>query len=392
MDVAVELPGRQFGGYTLKIRRRWHLSPSEQLYRLIVLCYEATNREAGWDHLGAELAEALSASGCAAVVGSGKWDEELVQWSHGLPASGTGAWHPGRAAEQSARAVRRRLAVVTTAQGHFLIGTLCKRETAPHVFVATRPTDAPPFDEAEFDLLAEVLPHLARAHQLYRTMRNSEDMHGALTEIMDRLPEAIFLVDGDGKVLSSNGSARAISRQNDGLSVIGDHIILARPEEQASLRAVIADTATRPVAGGTQTLSLAEDVATMSVTRPSGRRAFPVVVTPVRCRSGTGRWPSAVAAVITKDIEQNASVLTPDLATAFKLTPGEARLAELIADGLGVQESAEALGITRNTARTHLKRIYAKAGVHSQADLVRLFSRGSIELRLTDVEDETGTP
>ena len=125
----------------------------------------------------------------------------------------------------------------------------------------------------------------------------------------------------------------------------------------------------------------------MSATRPSGRQALPIVVTPVRCRSGTDQWPSAVAAVITKDIEHNASVLAPNLASAFNLTPGEARLAELIADGLGMQESAEALGITRNTARTHMKRIYAKAGMHSQADLIRLFNRGSIELRLYDIDD-----
>ena len=362
------------------------MSPSEQLYQLIVLCYEATSREAGWDRLGAELAKALSARGCAAVI-RGKDDEEAVQWAHGLPVSGSEAWYPGRDVERSARTVRTRLSAATNSEGHFLIGMLCERETAPHCFVAVRPADAPPFDDDDFDLLTELLPHLARAHQLYRTMRNSEDMHGALTEIMDRLPEAIFLVDRDGKVLTSNGSARAISRQNDGLAVVDDHITLARPGEQASLRAMIAEAATRPSADRPSSVSLADDVATMSASRPSGRRALPVVVTPVRCRGGADRWPSAVAAVITKDIEQSASVLAPNLATAFKLTPGETRLAELIADGLGVQEAAEALGITRNTARTHMKRIYAKAGVHSQADLIRLFSRGSIELRLTDAED-----
>ena len=362
------------------------MSPSEQLYQLIVLCYEATSREAGWDRLGAELAEALSACGCATVIG-GRDDEETVQWAHGRPTSASGAWRPGRNVERSARTVRSRLSAATNSEGHFLIGALCKRETASYYFVAVRPADAPPFIDDDFDLLAELLPHLARAHQLYRTMRSSEDIHGALTEIMDRLPEAIFLVDRHGRVLTSNGSARAISRQNDGLTVIDDHIVLARPGEQASLRSMIAEAAARPDSGRPSSLSLAEDVATMSATRPSGRRALPVVVTPVRCRGGVDRWPSAVAAVITKDIEQGASVLAPNLATTFKLTPGEARLAELIADGLGIQEAAEALGITRNTARTHMKRIYAKAGVHSQADLIRLFSRGSIELRLTDVED-----
>ena len=94
-----------------------------------------------------------------------------------------------------------------------------------------------------------------------------------------------------------------------------------------------------------------------------------------------------VAAVITKDYQQRGSVLTPDLATAFHLTPGEARMARLIADGLGLRDAATSLGVTRNTARTHMKRVYAKTGVHRQTDLVRLLSRGSIELRLTDEDD-----
>ena len=135
------------------------MSPSEQLYHLIVLCYEATSRDAGWDRLGAELAEALSASGCAVFIG-GKGDEEAVQWSSGRPASDSGTWYPGRNAVRSARTVRTRLSAATTSEGHFLIGTLCKRETGSHFFVAVRPADAPAFDDDDFDLMSELLPHL----------------------------------------------------------------------------------------------------------------------------------------------------------------------------------------------------------------------------------------
>ncbi|MEO5373231.1 MAG: helix-turn-helix transcriptional regulator [Alphaproteobacteria bacterium] len=62
----------------------------------------------------------------------------------------------------------------------------------------------------------------------------------------------------------------------------------------------------------------------------------------------------------------------PTLAEAFRLTPSEARIARSIARGQGLFETATELGISRNTARTHMKRIYAKTGARRQGDLVRL--------------------
>jgi DNA-binding CsgD family transcriptional regulator len=55
----------------------------------------------------------------------------------------------------------------------------------------------------------------------------------------------------------------------------------------------------------------------------------------------------------------------------FGLSPAQQRLAELIASGHDVVDSADRLGITTNTARTHLRRIYDKIGVRNQAALVR---------------------
>ncbi len=365
------------------------MSPSEQLYRLIALCYEATSGDAGWTRFAANLARALSATGCAAVIGTSARDGETVLWSYGDPPNPSGRWQPKNNGRRIPLSPRGPLRTATTSQGRFLIATLCVREGASRLLIATRPLEAPPFADAEVDLLDELLPHLARALRLYRTIRSGEEMHDALSEIMDRLPEAIFLVDREGAVLTCNGSARAILRQNDGLTLADDRICLARPDEQAALLALIARAGQAAPAAGRQPSGIAADVSTMSATRPSGLRALPIVVTPVLCHSGSDVRPAAVAAVITKDVERGHPVLAPDLGAAFNLTPGEARLAGLIADGLGLQDAAAGLGITRNTARTHMKRIYAKTGVHSHADLVRLLSRGSIELRLLDNDDMT---
>jgi DNA-binding CsgD family transcriptional regulator len=56
----------------------------------------------------------------------------------------------------------------------------------------------------------------------------------------------------------------------------------------------------------------------------------------------------------------------------YRLTAAEIRLALLLARGNSLKEAAEELGITHNTARTHLKRIFGKTAVNRQSSLVRL--------------------
>ena len=59
-------------------------------------------------------------------------------------------------------------------------------------------------------------------------------------------------------------------------------------------------------------------------------------------------------------------------AEVFGLSDGQKRLAVEVAKGHGLTDAACALGISINTARTHLTRIYEKTGVNSQTALVRL--------------------
>ena len=56
----------------------------------------------------------------------------------------------------------------------------------------------------------------------------------------------------------------------------------------------------------------------------------------------------------------------------FNLTPAEAKLTRLFAEGCGLTEAATRLGVTRETLRTRLKSIFEKTNTHRQAELVRL--------------------
>jgi DNA-binding CsgD family transcriptional regulator len=56
---------------------------------------------------------------------------------------------------------------------------------------------------------------------------------------------------------------------------------------------------------------------------------------------------------------------------AFCLTAAEARVLEMIVEGLDTVLAAKRLGIAPTTARTHLQSIFSKTGTFKQSDLVR---------------------
>jgi len=54
---------------------------------------------------------------------------------------------------------------------------------------------------------------------------------------------------------------------------------------------------------------------------------------------------------------------------AYGLSPAEARVATHIADGGSVETYAAQAGVSRGTVRSQLKSVFAKTGVHRQAEL-----------------------
>ena len=58
-------------------------------------------------------------------------------------------------------------------------------------------------------------------------------------------------------------------------------------------------------------------------------------------------------------------------AAVYNITPAQARLAGLIVAGHDLVDAAGRLGVSVNTTRTHLQRMFDKTGVRSQPALVR---------------------
>jgi DNA-binding CsgD family transcriptional regulator len=58
----------------------------------------------------------------------------------------------------------------------------------------------------------------------------------------------------------------------------------------------------------------------------------------------------------------------------FRLSVREAHFAELFAAGYRIDAIAQAMGVTPNTARVHLRHVFAKTGCSNQIELARKFA------------------
>lgn len=190
--------------------------------------------------------------------------------------------------------------------------------------------------------------------------------HAGITEcLLERLPQAVILVDVAGTVGGLNERATAIVAQGDGLIIHHGVLRCRHPDDTGKLHRLLVDADRRNAS------CAAESGRGLRIRRPVGRRPLTALITVLRGKN-TLRNAGAVIAVLVNDPEHAPALDAQMLRDWYDLTPAEARVAVLLASGLSVGEIVERLGIGANTARTHLKNIFAKTDTRRQGDLIRL--------------------
>jgi DNA-binding NarL/FixJ family response regulator len=78
------------------------------------------------------------------------------------------------------------------------------------------------------------------------------------------------------------------------------------------------------------------------------------------------------------------------LARIASLTPAQYRVLALLADGRGVRQIAQALGVSTHTVDTHKRRLFTKLDVHRDVDAIAVAISAGIEVeRLSGAETES---
>jgi DNA-binding CsgD family transcriptional regulator len=208
---------------------------------------------------------------------------------------------------------------------------------------STAVLDSESFTESERAVGRMVLPLLEDLSSARLALAELESKARGLDIALRLLPVAAIVLDGDGNLLSANESARALFG--------GPAIPLG-----------VIDVARLAIRQGT------EHAAALAPHPDGESRRLRIVPAQVYAGGASADDPAVVFLVQGDGVSPAAS---PEaLAKRFGLTAREGRVASLIARGMTNREIAEELGVSVETIRSHVARIFDKADVNSRSALV----------------------
>jgi DNA-binding CsgD family transcriptional regulator/PAS domain-containing protein len=221
-----------------------------------------------------------------------------------------------------------------------------------------------PFDGAErrqFDALAV---HLGRAMRTHRALARTNGAARGFQAALDRLERGVALVDRDLKIAYANPALEHLLEAGVGVSRNLGRLRLSAPGAQRALEAAAHRlTDPRGIYQGR----------TVEAPGSDGQVRYTLTLAPALGDATSALAPTARIIVFVAD--RTRGFLDPpveELQLRFALSPAEARIAALAARARRPAQIADALGLSENTVKTHLKSVYEKLDVRSLAELVRI--------------------
>lgn len=263
---------------------------------------------------------------------------------------------------------------------HGMHVTISSNSDGGEVCVLLRRKDAGSFEADDIAAFDRLLPHLRRAWTIHDAFAALNAKYEGMLEIANRLPIGVVLVGSGGQVREVNERAQEIVSIDDGVRIDRRVLKAAFQSDSETLHALVA-LALDPEKW---VRYMGDDVIALS--RPSGLPAFNALVSPIMASQNVPGGP--FAAVFLSEPFRPEQIDARRLQRLYELTPAEARLASLLAQGFRLEDLAAKLGISLNTARTHLKKIFMKTDTDRQVDLVRIILSGVPSIRVIDRNGE----
>ena len=132
-----------------------------------------------------------------------------------------------------------------------------------------------PYTPEQYVEADALVPHLRRAVEIHVTLHGAQRVRLALAEAIDRLPTGVLLLDSKRRVVVRNRGAERILAADDGFRIDRHGPSADDARENATLQRLIAESIE---ARAGQEIRSAGFVA---ISRPSGERAYAVMVTPL---------------------------------------------------------------------------------------------------------------
>jgi DNA-binding CsgD family transcriptional regulator len=257
--------------------------------------------------------------------------------------------------------------------GQGLNGVLFNEGSLAGSIGAIRARGAKSFTVEDRRLMHALMPHLQRAVRLRRRIEDLEILKTRTGDALDHWTTAVFLVNPDARVILANRTAVDLLEQRDGLLVEHGMLITARSKDTVMLQRLIRQAVATTIDRNDHASGV------MLIQRISGKCPLQILVAPsVREDIFFGTRGTAILFVSDPETQRTQADV---LRTLYGLTPAEAAVASLLAEGKSVKEIADRTTVRENTVRMHLKKIFDKTGTKRQAELVKIVLSGHAALR-----------
>ena len=178
----------------------------------------------------------------------------------------------------------------------------------------------------------------------------------------DRTAQPMLAVDATGLIHHLNRAAEQLLLSGGSLRAVSGRLTVGDAATTEHLLALVLQAGAADVDR--------KKNRSLSYCGANGRIAGTLTVSPLRGRglSGSSTGPVAALHVSLRDAEVNAQEAR--IRERFSLTAAEWRVAAALYQGQSPQGLAATLGISVNTVRVQMSRVFAKLGVHRQTELV----------------------
>lgn len=257
----------------------------------------------------------------------------------------------------------------------FAAASICPDADVEVVISLQRSPDKSDYSDREAAMLTRIARHAEQALRLGMRLVEAEARSAGLRETFARLNMGIMLLDSAGRILFSNDTAKRFLE--GALDVVGERLAARSVADRPALQAAI-DEALLIRSGHALSFSNPRPVLLQSAESES---PVAVYVMPLRTQLAPEieqflvRSQAVVLIVELRAGDPADPALVRDL---LGLTLGEARVAALIAAGVSPRDAATKLGISEETTRTVLKRVFTKSGVSRQSELAALIAKAAM--------------
>lgn len=235
------------------------------------------------------------------------------------------------------------------------------------VFGANRHEAAGALTDREREIMRLFVPHIRRAVAISDMLDVKKLEAHTLAATLDAFATGVVLIADQCRIVHANDAARRMLSKGP-VTGTGGYLRVRNAAANNKLTEAIALAQRDEARIGASGLGVA-------LNSPSGEPTVAHVLPLARGDLRTQLMPQATAAVFIAPADVEPELDISAVANTFCLTPAEARTLQRLLAGATIAETADTLGVSTNTARTHLARIFSKTGVSRQADLVALINR-----------------